>query len=159
MLKKKKVTKMGSDNRIPKYMRLYFFCWMPKSIIVVFVCLAGLKAKIACRFESPMKNKSEKYRHLFSYTSLKQNIKESVADCHMKRWTLLYYLIKCIFPVFRRNRLTHLNTSARLLRDWLEVTEHMLFWVNIDPLKRYLKSFKIYTPIKFLPGSDTVAWI
>lgn len=76
----------------------------------------------------------------------------------MKKWTLLYYLIKYIFPVSKRSRLRHLNTSARLLRDWLEVTEHMVFWVNRGPLKRYLKSFRIYTPIKFPPGSDTITW-
>lgn len=76
----------------------------------------------------------------------------------MKRRTLLYYLIKYIFPVSRRNRLRHLNTSDRLLRGWLEVTEHVVFWVNREPLKRYFKSFRIYTPVKFPPGSDTVAW-
>lgn len=76
----------------------------------------------------------------------------------MKRWTPVYYLIKHVFPVSKRNRLRHLNTSATLLRGWLEVTKHMVFWVNREPLRSYLKSFGIYMPIKFPLGSDTIAW-
>jgi len=73
--------------------------------------------------------------------------KTSISDCHKKRWTLLQYLIKHIFPVSKRNRLRYLNTSTRLLRGWLEVTEHTVFWVNREPLRNYLKSFGIYTPV------------
>lgn len=47
----------------------------------------------------------EKYRHLVSYESLKLNIKESIADCHMKKWILLYYLIKYIFSGFQKEQI------------------------------------------------------
>lgn len=121
------------------------------------------KAKATSRFKGLMRSHAAKYNALkntgtsFPMHETKHKTKYCCV-CHTKRWTFLYYLVKHIFPVPKRSRLRHLNTSARLLRGWLEVTEHMVFWVNREPLRRYLKSFGIYKPIRSPLGSDTIAW-
>lgn len=132
------------DNRTHRYLRLHFFCWMPEPIIVLFVCSAGWKIKYYIQIWKPDAKSDGKISHIEKYGPrfcpfLKLNIKQSIADCHVKRWTQLYYLISHIFPVPKRRSLRHLDTSAGLLIGWPEVTQHTMFWVSGKPLGRYLE--------------------